>query len=90
MYQHYFIYAQKVGTKTFGGKPKQIIAENGIVINYCVKFAGMDVKTAVAKQVLELQESENYSRIVVRIEFRGKKIYDWRMDAERLAVIMGG
>ena len=80
MYEYYYIFRQKIGTKSLKStKPVTIIAKDGVVVNYC-ENAGMSVKMAVAKKVLELQESGLYCRVAVMPDIKGKKLYDWRMD----------
>lgn len=85
MYESYFVYAQKVGTKSFGGKPWHFVANDGIVVLYSEKYVGTEVKSAITKHVNELQESGAYSRIIVKNDER-KIIYDWRMEGEKLNV----
>lgn len=88
MTEDYFVYAQKVGTKSFGGKPFHFYAVDGIVKLYHKAYEGMEVKTAITKLVKELQDSGAYSRIMIRDDIKargmGKTLYDWHMDGNRL------
>lgn len=87
MKEHYWIFAQKVGTKSLGGKPISVYAIDGVVAYGSHK--GEDVKTRVATIVKDLQDSGTYSRVAVKNAESEKRgyIYDWKMEVETLQVM---
>lgn len=84
MVETYYIYAQKVGTKSFSGKPIRVHAENGIVCYGC--HEGENVKNRVETIIKDLQESEAYSRIAIKDDSMKGYIYNWRMESKNLNV----
>lgn len=76
-YTFYYVHAQKVGTKSFCGKPYIIYNEKD----------GKTAEERTAELVNNLQKSESYSCIVVSKSLSLKdSVYKWHMDAERLAI----
>ena len=87
MYEHYFIYAHKIGNKTMSMSPiHRVVSKDGKVI-LSKSHNGEDVTMCVMLLIRDMQESGRYQKVILKkCEDdgcdKGEKMYEWAMETE--------